>query len=144
MSFSKNFPKTLFKPDFSHQTSSPSLAQLRHQQNHYYLPTLLYMQTSIFSSLTHCTVLCKIFSPVFLLFYKVKLRFFKNHGLYWSNLPQNSNLGRESFAQKSGVQIKSNQVPTHNLNFEVLTFKKISTLLGIYNFGFSYNIGFLI
>ena len=28
----------------------------RHQQNHYYLPTLLYMQTSIFSSLTHYTV----------------------------------------------------------------------------------------
>ena len=35
----------------------------------------------------------------------VKSRFFKNRELYWSNLPQNSNLGRESFVQKSGVQI---------------------------------------
>ena len=31
---------------------------------------------------------------------KVKLRFFKNRELYWSNLHQNSNLGRESFVQK--------------------------------------------
>ena len=35
----------------------------------------------------------------------IKLRFFKNHELYWSDLPQNSNLGRESFDYKSGVQI---------------------------------------
>ena len=35
----------------------------------------------------------------------VKSRFFKNRELYWSNLPQDSNLGRESFVQKSGVQI---------------------------------------
>ena len=36
---------------------------------------------------------------------ELKARFFKNRELYWSNLPQNSNLGRESFVQKSGVQI---------------------------------------
>ena len=35
---------------------------------------------------------------------KVKSRFFKNRKLYWSNLPQNSNCGRE-LVQKSGVQI---------------------------------------
>ena len=34
-----------------------------------------------------------------------KWRFFKNPELYWSNLPQNSYLGRESFLQKSGVQL---------------------------------------
>ena len=33
-----------------------------------------------------------------------KTRFFKNHELYWSNFPQNSNCGRE-LVQKSGVQI---------------------------------------
>ena len=38
-------------------------------------------------------------------FVYLKSRFFKNRKLYWSNLPQNSNLGRESFVQKSGVQI---------------------------------------
>ena len=32
----------------------------------------------------------------------VKSRFFKNCELYWSNLPQNLNLGQESFVQKSG------------------------------------------
>ena len=36
-------------------------------------------------------------------FLKVKSRFFKNHELYWSNLPKNSNCGQE--LQKSGVQI---------------------------------------
>ena len=35
----------------------------------------------------------------------IKSRFFKNRELYWSNLPQNSSLGRESFVQKFGVQI---------------------------------------
>ena len=35
----------------------------------------------------------------------VKSRFFKNRELYWSNLAQNQNLWRESFVQKSGVQI---------------------------------------
>ena len=35
---------------------------------------------------------------------QVKSRFFKNRELYWSNLPQNSNCGRE-LVQKSGVQI---------------------------------------
>ena len=34
----------------------------------------------------------------------LKSRFFKNHELYWSNLPQNSNFGQE-LVQKSGVQI---------------------------------------
>ena len=34
----------------------------------------------------------------------VKSRFFKNLEHYWSNLPQNSNFGRE-LVQKSGVQI---------------------------------------
>ena len=42
---------------------------------------------------------------IFAKLWRVKSRFFKNHELYWSNLPQNSNLGRESFVQKSGVQI---------------------------------------
>jgi hypothetical protein len=37
--------------------------------------------------------------------HQLKSRFFKNRELYWYNLPQNSNLGRESFVQKSGVQI---------------------------------------
>ena len=37
--------------------------------------------------------------------YLIKSRFFKNRELFWSNLPQNSNLGLESFVQKSGVQI---------------------------------------
>ena len=44
----------------------------------------------------------KAWSKIFLL---LKSRFFKNRELYWSNLPQNSNLWRESFVQKSGVQI---------------------------------------
>ena len=35
----------------------------------------------------------------------LKQRFFKNRKLYWSNVPQNSNLGRENFVQKSGIQI---------------------------------------
>ena len=34
----------------------------------------------------------------------IKSRIFKNRELYWSNLPQNSNFGRE-LVQKSGVQI---------------------------------------
>ena len=42
-------------------------------------------------------------APV-LTFFKVKSRFFKNRELCWSNLPQNSNCGRE-LVQKSGVQI---------------------------------------
>ena len=37
--------------------------------------------------------------------FSVKSRFFKNRELYWSNLPQNSNLGQESFVQKSVVRI---------------------------------------
>ena len=37
--------------------------------------------------------------------YLLKSRFFKNRELYWSNLPQNSNLGWESFVEKFGVQI---------------------------------------
>ena len=37
--------------------------------------------------------------------YLLKSRFFKICDLYWSNLPKNSNLGRESFVQKYGVQI---------------------------------------
>ena len=36
---------------------------------------------------------------------RLKSRFFENRELYWSNLTQNSNLGRESFVQKSGVRI---------------------------------------
>ena len=36
--------------------------------------------------------------------FTVKSRFFKNLELYWSNLPHNSNFGRE-LVQKSGVQI---------------------------------------
>ena len=35
----------------------------------------------------------------------VKLRFFENNELKGSNISQNSNLGQESFVQKSGVQI---------------------------------------
>ena len=38
-----------------------------------------------------------------------KSRFFKNRELYWSNLPQNSNLWRESFVQKSRVQIPAEE-----------------------------------
>ena len=37
--------------------------------------------------------------------YHVKSRLFKNRELYWSSLPQNSNFWRESFVQKSEVQI---------------------------------------
>ena len=36
---------------------------------------------------------------------QLKSRFLKNRELCWSDLPQNSNLGRESFVQKSGVWI---------------------------------------
>ena len=39
-------------------------------------------------------------------FFFIKSKFFKNRELYWSNLSQNSNLGRESFVQKSGVRIQ--------------------------------------
>ena len=42
---------------------------------------------------------------IWLPLFHVKYRLFKNCELYWSNLPQNSNLGRESFVQKSGAQI---------------------------------------
>ena len=35
----------------------------------------------------------------------LKSRFFKNRELYWYNLSKNSNLGRESLVQKSGVRI---------------------------------------
>ena len=35
----------------------------------------------------------------------VKSRFFKKRELYWSNLPQNSNVERESFVWKFGVRI---------------------------------------
>ena len=35
----------------------------------------------------------------------LKSRYFKNRELYSSNLPQNSNFWRESFVQKTGVQI---------------------------------------
>ena len=48
---------------------------------------------------THYKVCTLVVSPSL-----VKSRIFKNHELYWSNLPQNSNFGRE-LVQKSGVQI---------------------------------------
>ena len=38
-------------------------------------------------------------------YHYLKSRFFKNRKLYRPNLPQNSNLGRESFVQKSGALI---------------------------------------
>jgi hypothetical protein len=37
---------------------------------------------------------------------RIKSRFFKNRELYGSHLPKNSNLGQESFVQKSGVRIQ--------------------------------------
>ena len=47
----------------------------------------------------------QVIDDEFLIGDKVKTRFFKNRELYWSNLTKNSKLGRESFVQKSGVQI---------------------------------------
>ena len=38
---------------------------------------------------------------------KIKSRFFENRQLYWSNLPQNTSLERESLVQKSGLQTLS-------------------------------------
>jgi hypothetical protein len=54
--------------------------------------------------------------------FQLKLRFFKNLELYWSNLPQNSNLGREGFVQKSGVRIPVGEGRISSLHLSLLMF----------------------
>ena len=49
--------------------------------------------------------LVEISKGVGLFFFFLCRDFLKNRELYWSNLPQDSNLGQESFVQKSGVRI---------------------------------------
>jgi hypothetical protein len=60
---------------------------------------------------------------------ELKSRFFKDRELYWSNLPQNSNLGRESFVQKSGVRIPVGRVKL----FAIFLFFFIFFILAIKN-----------
>jgi hypothetical protein len=69
----------------------------------------------------------------------IKSRFFKNCELYWSNLPQNSNLGRESFVQKSRVQI-----PVGGVNFfAIFLFFFTSFILSVKNWILKHELSFL-
>ena len=65
---------------------------------------------AISSCMQAIMLLPKVYFCLGIIFWRIsyhylKSRFFKNSKLYRPNLPQNSNLGRESFVQKSGVQI---------------------------------------
>ena len=60
----------------------------------------------------------------------LKSRFLKNRELYWSNLPQNSNLGRESFVQNSGVRIPVGEGQIIWVNFQFIITNYLFTLAG--------------